>query len=181
MILRLGDLLRASLLAETTQLVTLDGAALRKGNKDAPACTDCHVPHSYPAKLFYNRRVDFGSPMAMKSMRRIVPSSVVISVYVVSGLLAGVMYSLVALGFVLMEERVIDPTTGTAYTYAKDGFEATAEIRAACPHAHISGGVSNFSFSFRGNEKVREAMHSVFLFHAIKAGMRGSADFSKLK
>src|SRR4029077_11366101 len=46
-----------------------------------------------------------------------------------------------------------------------------AEIRAACPHAHISGGVSNFSFSFRGNEKVREAMHSVFLFHAIKAGM----------
>ena len=39
------------------------------------------------------------------------------------------------------------------------------------PHAHISGGVSNFSFSFRGNEKVREAMHSVFLFHAIKAGM----------
>ena len=39
------------------------------------------------------------------------------------------------------------------------------------PHAHISGGVSNFSFSFRGNEPVREAMHSVFLFHAIKAGM----------
>jgi 5-methyltetrahydrofolate--homocysteine methyltransferase len=39
------------------------------------------------------------------------------------------------------------------------------------PHAHISGGVSNFSFSFRGNDKVREAMHSVFLFHAIKAGM----------
>ena len=38
-------------------------------------------------------------------------------------------------------------------------------------HCHISGGVSNFSFSFRGNEKMREAMHSVFLFHAIKAGM----------
>src|ERR1700760_4072280 len=49
--------------------------------------------------------------------------------------------------------------------------DATAEIRAACPYAHISGGVSNFSFSFRGNEPVREAMHSVFLFHAIKAGM----------
>ena len=44
-------------------------------------------------------------------------------------------------------------------------------IRRENPHAHISGGVSNFSFSFRGNEKVREAMHSVFLFHAIKAGM----------
>jgi 5-methyltetrahydrofolate--homocysteine methyltransferase len=44
-------------------------------------------------------------------------------------------------------------------------------IRKENPHCHISGGVSNFSFSFRGNEKVREAMHSVFLFHAIKAGM----------
>ena len=44
-------------------------------------------------------------------------------------------------------------------------------IRRECPHSHISGGVSNFSFSFRGNEPVREAMHSVFLFHAIKAGM----------
>ena len=44
-------------------------------------------------------------------------------------------------------------------------------IRRENPHAHISGGVSNFCFSFRGNEKVREAMHSVFLFHAIKAGM----------
>ena len=42
---------------------------------------------------------------------------------------------------------------------------------AACPHAHISGGVSNVSFSFRGNDPVREAMHSVFLYHAIKAGM----------
>ena len=39
------------------------------------------------------------------------------------------------------------------------------------PHAHISGGVSNLSFSFRGNEPVREAMHSVFLYHAIRAGM----------
>src|ERR1044072_6230422 len=49
--------------------------------------------------------------------------------------------------------------------------DATREIRAACPHVHISGGVSNLSFSFRGNERVREAMHSAFLFHAIKNGM----------
>ena len=44
-------------------------------------------------------------------------------------------------------------------------------IRANLPHAHVSGGVSNLSFAFRGNEKVREAMHSVFLYHAIQAGM----------
>src|SRR5271165_1360203 len=49
--------------------------------------------------------------------------------------------------------------------------EAARKIRAALPHAHISGGVSNLSFSFRGNERVREAMHAVFLYHAIKAGM----------
>ena len=49
--------------------------------------------------------------------------------------------------------------------------EATRIIRETLPHAHISGGVSNLSFSFRGNEPVREAMHSVFLFHAIKLGM----------
>src|SRR5262249_59047288 len=44
-------------------------------------------------------------------------------------------------------------------------------IRQTLPLAHVSGGVSNLSFSFRGNERVREAMHSVFLYHAIKAGM----------
>jgi 5-methyltetrahydrofolate--homocysteine methyltransferase len=55
--------------------------------------------------------------------------------------------------------------------YAHDFIEATAAIKQACPHAHISGGVSNVSFSFRGNDPVREAMHSVFLYHAIKAGM----------
>ncbi len=55
--------------------------------------------------------------------------------------------------------------------YGNDFIEATKAIRETLPHAHISGGVSNLSFSFRGNEKVREAMHSVFLFHAIKAGM----------
>src|SRR6202044_1508791 len=49
--------------------------------------------------------------------------------------------------------------------------EATRWIRQNLPYAHISGGVSNLSFSFRGNEPVREAMHSVFLYHAIKAGM----------
>ena len=55
--------------------------------------------------------------------------------------------------------------------YANDYFRATKWIRENLPHAHVSGGVSNVSFSFRGNQKVREAMHSVFLFHAIKYGM----------
>ncbi|WP_293809137.1 methionine synthase [uncultured Bosea sp.] len=55
--------------------------------------------------------------------------------------------------------------------YGNDFINATRAIRETLPHAHISGGVSNLSFSFRGNEKVREAMHSVFLYHAIKAGM----------
>ncbi len=55
--------------------------------------------------------------------------------------------------------------------YGVDFIEATHEIRQRLPHAHVSGGVSNLSFSFRGNEPVREAMHSVFLYHAIKAGM----------
>ena len=49
--------------------------------------------------------------------------------------------------------------------------EATRRIRADLPHVHVSGGVSNLSFSFRGNEPVREAMHAVFLYHAIQAGM----------
>ena len=55
--------------------------------------------------------------------------------------------------------------------YGVDFIEATREIRARMPLVHISGGVSNLSFSFRGNERVREAMHSVFLYHAIAAGM----------
>jgi 5-methyltetrahydrofolate--homocysteine methyltransferase len=55
--------------------------------------------------------------------------------------------------------------------YAVDFIEATQGIREACPYVQISGGVSNASFSFRGNEPVRQAMHSVFLYHAIKAGM----------
>ncbi|QPQ54140.1 methionine synthase [Allosphingosinicella flava] len=56
-------------------------------------------------------------------------------------------------------------------TYAVDFIEACKEIRKRCPHAHISGGLSNLSFSFRGNEPVRRAMHSVFLYHAIPAGL----------
>ncbi|WP_238995770.1 methionine synthase [Sphingomonas solaris] len=55
--------------------------------------------------------------------------------------------------------------------YAIDFIEACRDIRVRCPRAHISGGVSNLSFSFRGNEPVRRAMHSVFLFHAIQAGL----------
>src|SRR5215210_6693615 len=55
--------------------------------------------------------------------------------------------------------------------YALDFIEAAAEIRRRCPGVHISGGLSNLSFSFRGNEPVRRAMHSVFLYHAIPAGL----------
>ncbi|MFT6154980.1 MAG: 5-methyltetrahydrofolate--homocysteine methyltransferase [Paraglaciecola sp.] len=55
--------------------------------------------------------------------------------------------------------------------YAVDFINATKRIRQHLPHAHVSGGLSNVSFSFRGNNPVREAMHSVFLYHAIKAGM----------
>lgn len=55
--------------------------------------------------------------------------------------------------------------------YALDFFRATKWIRENLPHAHVSGGVSNVSFSFRGNQKVREAMHAAFLYHAIQHGM----------
>ncbi|WP_157016413.1 methionine synthase [Mesorhizobium xinjiangense] len=55
--------------------------------------------------------------------------------------------------------------------YGVDFIEATREITTNLPYAHVSGGVSNLSFSFRGNEPVREAMHAVFLYHAIQAGM----------
>src|SRR5690242_17143321 len=55
--------------------------------------------------------------------------------------------------------------------YALDFIEAAGEIRRRCPGTHISGGLSNLSFSFRGNEPVRRAMHSVFLYHSIPAGM----------
>jgi 5-methyltetrahydrofolate--homocysteine methyltransferase len=76
------------------------------------------------------------------------------------------------------EDIVFDPNIFAIATgieehnnYGVDFIEATRAIRATLPHAHISGGVSNLSFSFRGNEPVREAMHAVFLYHAIQAGM----------
>ncbi|WP_174273319.1 methionine synthase [Sphingomonas bacterium] len=76
------------------------------------------------------------------------------------------------------EDIIFDPNVFAVATgieehdnYAVDFIEATREIRARCPHVHISGGLSNLSFSFRGNEPVRRAMHSVFLYHAIPAGM----------
>lgn len=76
------------------------------------------------------------------------------------------------------EDIIFDPNIFAIATgleehnnYGVDFIEATRWIRQNLPHAHVSGGVSNLSFSFRGNEPVREAMHSVFLYHAIKAGM----------
>ncbi|CAK7258431.1 MULTISPECIES: methionine synthase [unclassified Shinella] len=76
------------------------------------------------------------------------------------------------------EDIVFDPNIFAIATgieehdnYGVDFIEATAEITATLPHVHVSGGVSNLSFSFRGNEPVREAMHAVFLYHAIQAGM----------
>jgi len=76
------------------------------------------------------------------------------------------------------EDIVFDPNIFAVATgieehanYGVDFIEATRAIRATLPHVHISGGVSNLSFSFRGNEPVREAMHAVFLYHAIQAGM----------
>jgi len=76
------------------------------------------------------------------------------------------------------EDIIFDPNVFAVATgieehdnYALDFIEATREIKRRCPHVHISGGLSNLSFSFRGNEVVRRAMHSVFLYHAIPAGM----------
>ena len=76
------------------------------------------------------------------------------------------------------EDIIFDPNIFAVATgieehnnYGVDFIEATREIKKRCPGAKISGGVSNLSFAFRGNEPVRKAMHSVFLFHAIKAGM----------
>ncbi|HVX99589.1 MAG TPA: methionine synthase [Pseudorhodoplanes sp.] len=76
------------------------------------------------------------------------------------------------------EDIIIDPNIFAVATgieehngYGLAFIEAARQIRRNLPHAHVSGGVSNLSFSFRGNERVREAMHSVFLYHAIRAGM----------
>jgi 5-methyltetrahydrofolate--homocysteine methyltransferase len=76
------------------------------------------------------------------------------------------------------EDIIFDPNIFAIATgieehdnYAVDYIEATRWIRAHLPHAKVSGGVSNVSFSFRGNDPVREAIHTVFLYHAIRAGM----------
>lgn len=76
------------------------------------------------------------------------------------------------------EDIIFDPNIFAVATgieehnnYGVDFIEATRWIRQNLPYAHVSGGVSNLSFSFRGNEPVREAMHAVFLYHAIQAGM----------
>ncbi len=76
------------------------------------------------------------------------------------------------------EDIIFDPNIFAVATgieehnrYGLDFLEALTEIKAACPHVKTSGGLSNLSFSFRGNETVRRAMHSVFLYHAIPAGL----------
>ena len=76
------------------------------------------------------------------------------------------------------EDIIFDPNVFAVATgieehnnYGVDFIEACRAIKARCPHVHISGGLSNLSFSFRGNEPVRRAMHSVFLYYAIPAGM----------
>ncbi|MGQ7830664.1 methionine synthase [Altererythrobacter sp. Z27] len=76
------------------------------------------------------------------------------------------------------EDIIFDPNIFAVATgieehdrYGLDFIEAVREIKAACPYAKTSGGLSNLSFSFRGNETVRRAMHSVFLYHAIPAGL----------
>jgi 5-methyltetrahydrofolate--homocysteine methyltransferase len=84
---------------------------------------------------------------------------------------------LVAEGFP-PEDIIFDPNIFAVATgieehnnYGVDFIEAVRELRQLCPYAHYSGGLSNLSFSFRGNEPVRRAMHSVFLYHAIPAGL----------
>jgi 5-methyltetrahydrofolate--homocysteine methyltransferase len=76
------------------------------------------------------------------------------------------------------EDIIFDPNILTVATgieehnnYAINFIESIAKIKEACPGTHISGGISNISFSFRGNDVVREAMHSAFLYHAIRAGL----------
>ena len=84
---------------------------------------------------------------------------------------------LVGIGFP-PEDIIFDPNIFAVATgieehnnYGVDFIEAVRELRILCPHAHYSGGLSNLSFSFRGNEPVRRAMHSIFLYHAIPAGL----------
>ncbi|WP_164115172.1 methionine synthase [Sphingorhabdus sp. Alg239-R122] len=84
---------------------------------------------------------------------------------------------LTGIGF-LPEDIIFDPNVFAVATgidehnnYGVDFIEAVREIKKRCPHVHFSGGLSNLSFSFRGNEPVRRAMHSIFLYHAIPAGL----------
>jgi 5-methyltetrahydrofolate--homocysteine methyltransferase len=76
------------------------------------------------------------------------------------------------------EDIIFDPNVLAVATgmeehaaYAKEFIEAVREIKRRCPGASVSGGISNLSFAFRGNERVREAIHSAFLYHAIRAGL----------
>ena len=84
---------------------------------------------------------------------------------------------LVEIGFppqdIIFDPNIFPVATGIAEhnNYAVDFFQATKWIKQNLPGAKVSGGVSNVSFSFRGNNVVREAMHSAFLYHGIKAGM----------
>jgi 5-methyltetrahydrofolate--homocysteine methyltransferase len=87
-------------------------------------------------------------------------------------------YNLLVQHGIPAEDIIFDPNIfaiGTGIeehaNYSVDFFEATRTIKGTLPHAHISGGVSNVSFSFRGNNPVREAIHAVFLYHAIHAGL----------
>ena len=74
---------------------------------------------------------------------------------------------------IIFDPNIFPVATGMAEhnNYSVEFIEATRELKKRFPASHVSGGVSNMSFSFRGNNPVREAMHSVFLYHALKAGM----------
>jgi 5-methyltetrahydrofolate--homocysteine methyltransferase len=76
-------------------------------------------------------------------------------------------------GDIIFDPNILTIATGMEEhnNYALDFLEATRWIKANLPHARVSGGISNLSFSFRGNDTVREAMHSAFLYHAIQAGL----------
>ena len=74
---------------------------------------------------------------------------------------------------IIFDPNVLTLATGMSEhnSYGLDFIEAVREIKKRCPHARTSGGISNVSFSFRGNNLVREAMHAAFLYHACKAGL----------
>src|SRR5262249_26676016 len=85
---------------------------------------------------------------------------------------------LVSMAGIPPEDIIFDPNILAVATgieehaqYAKAFIEATREIKRLCPGVRVSGGISNLSFAFRGNDRVREAIHSAFLYHAIRAGL----------